>query len=182
MASAVVSSRRFDKAGQIGLRTRATAWAYAMSSLENKIPPPVVFLVVAIAMWLAAWPSPAIDIAETLRLTVAILLAAFGVAMAFLGLKAFGEAKTTVNPVNIDAASSLVTTGVYQYTRNPMYLGLTSLLIAWALYLAVPITLLGPVAFVLYITRFQIVPEERVLSRIFGQTYDDYRARVRRWL
>ena len=63
-----------------------------------------------------------------------------------------------------------------------MYVGLASLLVAWAIYLAAPLTLLGPLAFVLYITRFQIIPDERALSRIFGRSYDDYRARVRRWL
>ena len=53
---------------------------------------------------------------------------------------------------------------------------------AWAVYLSTPLALLGPLVFVLYITRFQIAPEERVLGRIFGRDYDDYRARVRRWL
>jgi len=153
-----------------------------MPNLENRIPPPIIFVVVAITMWLTASSSSAIDIDPTLRLAVVIVLIVFGVAMAFLGLKAFGKAKTTVNPVNIDAASSLVTTGVYGYTRNPMYVGLTSLLMAWAVYLSTPLALLGPLVFVLYITRFQIAPEERVLGRIFGRDYDDYRARVRRWL
>jgi protein-S-isoprenylcysteine O-methyltransferase Ste14 len=153
-----------------------------MSALNNKIPPPIVCLIVAIAMWVSAWSSPVIDFGHTLRMTLAILFGVFGLVMALLGFEAFGEAKTTVNPVKIDAASSLVMTGVYRYTRNPMYVGLASLLVAWAIYLAAPLTLLGPLAFVLYITRFQIMPEERALSRIFGRPYDDYRARVRRWL
>lgn len=152
-----------------------------MSALNNKIPPPVVCLVVATAMWLTASSSPTIDLGDALRMALAILFGVIGLVMALLGFKAFGEAKTTINPVKIDAASSLVTTGVYRYTRNPMYLGLTFLLVAWAVYLAAPMTLLGPMAFVLYITRFQIIPEERALSRIFGQPYDDYCARVRRW-
>ena len=113
---------------------------------------------------------------------LAILFGLFGLVVALLGFRAFGEAKTTVNPVKIETASSLVTTGVYRYTRNPMYVGLASLLVAWAIYLAAPLTLLGPLAFVLYITRFQIIPEERALSRIFGRPYDDYRAMVRRWI
>ena len=154
---------------------------YPMFALNNKIPPPVVCLVVATAMWLTASSSPAIDLGDALRMALAILFGVIGLVMALLGFKAFGEAKTTINPVKIDAASSLVTTGVYRYTRNPMYLGLTFLLVAWAVYLAAPMTLLGPMAFVLYITRFQIIPEERALSRIFGQPYDDYCARVRRW-
>jgi protein-S-isoprenylcysteine O-methyltransferase Ste14 len=55
-------------------------------------------------------------------------------------------------------------------------------LLAWAIYLAQPLALLGPLAFVLYITHFQIVPEERVLSGLFGEEFADYRDRVRRWL
>jgi protein-S-isoprenylcysteine O-methyltransferase Ste14 len=137
---------------------------------------------VAIGMWMTARSSTAIDIGHTPRLVLAILFGAFGLVMAALGFKAFVEAKTTINPVKIDTASSLVTTGVYRYTRNPMYVGLASLLVTWAIYLEAPLTLLGPLAFVLYITRFQIVPEERALSRIFGRLYDDYCARVRRWL
>jgi len=152
-----------------------------MSTLDNKIPPPIVCLIVAIAMWVTASSSPAIDIGHTLRLALAISFGVFGLVMALLGFRAFGEAKTTINPVMIETASSLVTTGVYRYTRNPMYIGLASLLVAWAIYLAAPLTLLGPVAFVLFITRFQIIPEERALRRIFGEPYDDYCARVRRW-
>ena len=138
-----------------------------MSALNNKIPPPIVCLIALIAMWVTARSSPVIDLGHALRMALAILFGVIGLVMALLGFKAFGEAKTTVNPVKIDAA---------------LYLGLTCLLVAWAVYLAAPLTLLGPVAFVLYITRFQIIPEERALSRIFGRPYDDYRARVRRWL
>jgi protein-S-isoprenylcysteine O-methyltransferase Ste14 len=153
-----------------------------MYVLDNKIPPPIIFLIVAIVMWATARASPTIDLSQTLRLTLAILFGGFGLVMTVLSLKAFREAQTTVNPVKIETASSLVTTGVFGYTRNPMYVSLTSFLIGWAIYLAAPLTLLGPLAFVAYITRFQIIPEERALRRIFGKSYDDYCVRVRRWL
>jgi protein-S-isoprenylcysteine O-methyltransferase Ste14 len=81
-----------------------------------------------------------------------------------------------------DKTSSLVTSGVYRFSRNPMYVGMLLILTAWAVFLAVPLTLLGPLAFFLYLKRFQIEPEERVMGEIFGAEFSAYRAQVRRWL
>lgn len=81
-----------------------------------------------------------------------------------------------------DAASSLVTNGVYRFTRNPMYVGLLLALSGWAAFLSSPSALVYLVAFVLYMNRFQIEPEERVLASRFGADYAAYRTRVRRWL
>ena len=77
---------------------------------------------------------------------------------------------------------TLVATGVYSFTRNPMYLGMVLVLLAWTVFLASPWTLAGPALFALYITRFQIVPEERVLAELFGNSFAAYRKRVRRWI
>jgi protein-S-isoprenylcysteine O-methyltransferase Ste14 len=152
-----------------------------MSSLELKIPPPVVALLVAAAMWGLALVAPATS-APALRIATALVLAAVGIAFSIAGAVAFGRAKTTKNPMNPQAASSLVVTGVYRLTRNPMYLGLSLVLLGWASYLWSPWTLLGPVAFMTYISRFQIAPEERALATLFADQYPAYRARVRRWL
>jgi len=151
-----------------------------MKALELKVPPPIVALLVGLAMWLSSRPLPS-DTAPW-RLAVAVLCAGFGVVVCILGVWAFRQAKTTVNPVNPEKASSVVSTGIYNYTRNPMYVGLTTLLVGWSIWLATPWALLGPVAFMLYMTRFQIIPEERVMSSKFGRAYDGYRQRVRRWL
>jgi protein-S-isoprenylcysteine O-methyltransferase Ste14 len=98
------------------------------------------------------------------------------------GMVAFRRAKTTVNPIKASAASSLVTRGVYEFTRNPMYLGLFLTLVAWAVFLASPLAVLWVAVYVAYINRFQITPEERVLSALFGGAYEAYKARVRRWV
>ena len=84
--------------------------------------------------------------------------------------------------VAIQRGHTLVTTGIYRFTRNPMYVGLFFVLLAWAVFLSSAWALVGPVAFMQYINRFQIVPEERVLATMFGATYAEYKARVRRWL
>ena len=153
-----------------------------MRALELKVPPPLVALLFGVAMWTVARLLPPVHIAGQWRFVLAGVCVGFGVIMALLGIFAFRQAKTTVNPVNPEKASSVVTGGVYSYTRNPMYVGLTALLVGWAIWLSAPWMLLGPVAFMLYMTRFQIIPEERVMSSKFGRDYNDYRNRVRRWL
>lgn len=153
-----------------------------MQTLELKVPPPIVAFLVGVAMWMVARLLPAAHLAGEVRRMFAGICAGFGVIVAFLGFWAFRQAKTTINPVNPEKASSLVTSGIYSYTRNPMYVGLTAVLVGWAIWLSAPWALLGPVALMLYLTRFQILPEERVMSSKFDAAYDDYRKRVRRWL
>ena len=153
-----------------------------MQVLELKVPPPVAALLVAVAMWGISLLTTPFGIPAPVRAIAALALAFVGVGIAVSGVVAFRRARTTVSPVEPDAASSLVTSGVYRFTRNPMYLGLCLVLVAWALFLSSAFAFLGPVVFVLYISRFQIVPEERALSRIFGTAFSTYQAKVRRWL
>lgn len=150
--------------------------------LDHKIPPPIVAGLVAVAMWGIASFPPLLSLAPAVRWYAVLAIAGVGVAFDLLGLVAFRRAKTTVNPLKPDKASALVTGGIYRVTRNPMYVGLTLLLTAWAVYLSALWPFLGPVVFVLYINRFQIAPEERVMHDKFGAAYAAYAARVRRWL
>jgi protein-S-isoprenylcysteine O-methyltransferase Ste14 len=153
-----------------------------MRALENRIPPPVVMIVLAIAMWGLAQLLPTMALDNTVRYAIAGAFFCLGAVFVFPAFLAFRRAGTTVNPVRIESASTLVTTGIFRLTRNPMYVGLAALLTSWATYLAVPWTFLGPVLFVLFITRFQIMPEERVMQDKFGAAYAEYQSRVRRWL
>ncbi|KAM3113555.1 methyltransferase family protein [Phormidesmis sp. 146-33] len=153
-----------------------------MNALDHKIPPPIVVVLVGAAMWVTAQSTPKFEIEENLHFVIAGVIALSGFTVLALGIAAFRQAKTTINPVNPEAASSLVTGGIYCYTRNPMYVGFAALLVGWAAYLAVPWVLLGPIAFILFTTRFQIIPEEHVLDAKFGQAYSEYKEKVRRWL
>lgn len=153
-----------------------------MKTLELKIPPPAVALLVAIAMWLAAIASTSLAFILPTRLAIALAVAALGVAISTAGTVSFWRAKTTVNPTRPEAASSLVATGIYRLTRNPMYLGLLLVLAGWAIYLSNAVAFAGPLLFLLYINRFQIVPEERALAARFGMSFEDYRRRTRRWI
>jgi protein-S-isoprenylcysteine O-methyltransferase Ste14 len=153
-----------------------------VQSLELKIPPPVVALLVALAMWFAALATPPVGMPLSARVALATMLALLGVAFSGTAVVLFRQAKTTRNPLHPQAASSLVRSGAYKFSRNPMYLGLLLLLLGWAAALSSAPALLGPVIFAAYITRFQIKPEERALAALFGAEYDNYTRSVRRWL
>ncbi len=133
-------------------------------------------------MWLAATVGPSWPMSPGARYAVASLFVVVGLAFDVSGLLAFRASKTTVNPLKPQKASALVTAGVYRITRNPMYVGMCFLLMAWAIHLSALLPFVGPVIFMMYITRFQILPEERVLARRFGEQYAQYTTRVRRWL
>lgn len=153
-----------------------------MRTLELKVPPPAVALLVALAMWGVSRRSVALAAPELVRVTLSVALAVIGAAFDLSGLMAFRRAKTTVNPMKPQSTSSMVDSGVYRVTRNPMYVGLVFILCGWAVFLWSWWALLGPFAFAAYIGRFQIAPEEKALSTLFGAEYLAYKARVRRWL
>lgn len=146
--------------------------------LQNRIPPPILTMALALVKGLAAgWPAP--DAPRwVLAFAVFMLAGVFG----FPALRAFRQARTTIDPVRIDRASALVTSGVYRWTRNPMYVSLGLLLSAWALFLGGVWVWAGPLALVLWLDRLQIRPEEAAMAQRFGADYAAYRGRVRRWL
>ena len=153
-----------------------------MRLLEHKIPPPVVAGAIALVMG-AVLPIPSLWNSPLRPATVvALVLAVVGVSFDLLGLLAFFQVRTSINPLRPDKASVLVTRGIYRVTRNPMYVGLLFLLTAWALFLASPWAFSGPGLFIVTMNRFQIAPEERVMREKFGKDFEDYAARVRRWL
>jgi protein-S-isoprenylcysteine O-methyltransferase Ste14 len=153
-----------------------------MKALEHRIPPPFVVVMIGGAMWLIARVTPQVILPGGLRLGLVSSLVGFGLGVGGAGFRAFARARTTIDPVNLESASALVTTGIFRLTRNPMYVGFAALLAAWAIWLQAPWALTGVLAFMAFIWRFQILPEERVMSTKFGSPYDDYRNRVRRWL
>ena len=153
-----------------------------MKALEHRSPPPIVVMAMAAAMWATARHTPHILVTDSWRLVLATGVLALGLLIGGSGFLAFRRARTTIDPVNLDAASVLVTSGIFRISRNPMYVGFTLLLTAWAIYLAAPWALVGVAVFVLFTGRFQILPEERVMRAKFGATYIDYQRKVRRWL
>ncbi|KDM91113.1 methyltransferase family protein [Photobacterium galatheae] len=153
-----------------------------MQTLENKIPPLVVMGIFSLLMGLLSPYLPSMALGVVPSVSVALLIAIFGCWFAASGVKEFRKSKTTVNPRQPENASELVVSGVYQRSRNPMYVGFASLLVAQAVYLQSPFLFFGVIAFILYMNRFQILPEERAMIQCFGEKYLRYQMTVRRWL
>jgi len=150
--------------------------------LELKIIPVIQVLVIAAFMYGAAQFLPASTTLLEYKWLIWSIFIAIGSFFGLAGIVSFYLAKTTVNPEKPEKASTLVTSGIYKLTRNPMYVGLVCFLIAWAAWLGSLYSLVFIVVFVLYMNRFQITPEERALTKLFGQDYQDYCQKVRRWL
>jgi protein-S-isoprenylcysteine O-methyltransferase Ste14 len=153
-----------------------------MKALELKLPPPLVAGLAALIMWVVARQGPLLELAFPMRLSLAVLMVIAGLAVALAGVVSFHRAETTVNPFTPEKSLALVSSGIYRISRNPMYLGMLLGLLGWMLWLAAPWALVGPVLFVAWITRVQIVPEERALRARFGPEFEAYCRRVRRWL
>lgn len=151
-------------------------------TLDAKIPPPAVALLAAVLIWGIARLAPLVAFPTAIRVVLAVALCAAGVAFAGAGVQSFKRERTTLDPTRPANASSLVSTGVFRVTRNPMYLGLLLVLMAWTVLLSSAWGLLGAAGFVLYMNHFQIKPEERALEKRFRDDYTTYAARVRRWL
>jgi len=150
--------------------------------LELKIPPAVLVAVTGALMWLAAIATPAAVLVIPGRSLGTAILMLTGVVISALGFAAFRRARTTVNPMKPGSASVLVAGGIYRLTRNPMYLGFLVGLLGWGVWLANIVAFLLLPAFVFYMNRFQIAPEERALVARFGPAFVAYQTRVRRWL
>jgi protein-S-isoprenylcysteine O-methyltransferase Ste14 len=153
-----------------------------MNVLELKIPPPVVALLTGLLMWLLGKVLPLVPFRLPLQSLLSVLVLITGVVLIAVSVALFIRAKTTIEPTRPGRAATLVVTGFNRISRNPMYLGMLLVLLAWTLWLGNLLAFIGLPLFVLYMNRFQISPEERFLAEKFGQQYEDYLARVRRWL
>jgi protein-S-isoprenylcysteine O-methyltransferase Ste14 len=155
---------------------------FSMRMLDNTIPPLIITLLSGALMWALSLLPPHFEIAISVRLLAATGIALPGGVFCLAGFVSFRRAKTTINPHKPGNATKLVTSGIYRISRNPMYASLALFLAAWAAYVASPWSPAGLAAFILYMNRFQIAPEERALAKLFGADYEDYASRVRRWL
>ena len=150
--------------------------------MKLKIPPPIVGLLFVLLMWLIAQISDFATVSASALNISSILVLAVGIAISITAVLSFRRAKTTVNPLKPETAAHLVNTGLYKWSRNPMYLGLLLMLVAWALWLGNALGALMPVLFVLYMNRFQILPEEQALMKLFPDEFEAFCAATRRWI
>ena len=148
--------------------------------MSNKIPPPIVTLLFGLCIYLSRPYFPEFNVSilsylSTFSFVVGIIVFATAVS-------SFKRQKTTVNPISIEKASSLVVNGIFKYSRNPMYLGMSFILLGLVFKFNVIGGLLFTSMFMLFITIFQIKPEEAAMEKLFDQEWKDYTKNVRRWL
>lgn len=151
-------------------------------SLELKVPPLALVMIAVLLIRLGAVYFPELSFRFPFQIIVGWMIGLLGLIGCTLGFIEFRRAKTTLNPTKPGASSSLVKTGIYRYTRNPMYLGFLLMLAAGATLMGNVISFLALPAFVFYMNHFQIQPEERALTSIFGDEFRAYCAAVRRWI
>ena len=148
--------------------------------METKIPPPIVTFLFGLSIYFSRGIFQAVEIKHSFY--IGILLLILGLAVLIFAVRLFRKDKTTVNPLSPEQATKLVRDGIFKYSRNPMYLGMALILCS----IAVFFNLIGGVVmvalFCFYITKFQIIPEERAMSNLFSQDFDKYKEATRRWI
>ena len=150
--------------------------------MTPRIPPPVMALLAGLAMWVLQRLFP---LSQWIALPwnwLSVLPATAGIVLASSAFRRFRHVGTTVNPMNPEEATQLVTDGVFRISRNPMYLGLVLLLVGWAIWLGGASVWVIPPTFLLGVTYLQIIPEERALGALFGARYASYCQEVTRWI
>ena len=153
-----------------------------MNALALKVPPVAQVIITAAAMYGVSKMVPSLTFLLNGSTALAVGLGVIGMSLGVMGVTQFRIAQTTPNPQALEKVSSLVTSGIYRYSRNPMYLGLVLILLGWAFYLSHFLAFVLLPVFILYMTRFQIQPEEQMMARKFGKTYQAYLNKVRRWI
>ena len=148
--------------------------------MNNKIPPPVIALICGLVIYFSRALFP--KYVFTLTNFISILFLVLGLLMLTTAVLSFKKYQTTVNPLRPEKASQLVTSGIFKFSRNPMYFAMLLVLLS----ITVKFNILGgaamSVAFVLFITTFQIIPEELAMKKLFGGEFDLYQKSTRRWI
>jgi protein-S-isoprenylcysteine O-methyltransferase Ste14 len=148
--------------------------------MEAKIPPPVVTLVFGLSIYFSREIFQAVEIKYSSY--IGILLLVLGLAILISAVRLFRKDKTTVNPLSPEQATKLVTDGIFKYSRNPMYLGMVFILSSMAVFFNLIGGIILIALFCIYITKFQIIPEEKAMSNLFSQDFNKYKQATRRWI
>ena len=146
----------------------------------SKIPPPLVVLILVISTFFS---SKKIDLIQIpFQSLISILILSVGILILLNPVLKFKKSKTTINPIKFKKVNKLVTSGIYKYSRNPMYLGLLMIVISTSIFYLNIYSILTPLFFYLWINRFQIKREEVFLTKKFGEDYLSYKKKTRRWI
>ncbi len=148
--------------------------------METKIPPPIVTLIFGFAIYLSRKIFPEIEIQYASFFGMFLLLLGFFILIS--AVKLFRNDKTTVNPLSPEQATKLVTNRIFKLSRNPMYLGMAVILASVAAFFNIIGGIIFMALFCLYITKFQIIPEEKAMKELFAQDFEQYMQATRRWI
>ena len=148
--------------------------------MKTKIPPPIIAVICILINYLSTYLINPIKFPNIEIIGGSIFL--LGLVTAMLAILLFKKYRTTVNPMKPEETTALVTTGIFSMTRNPMYLGLFFAIFGTILIFGSWFGIILLIFFVWYINKFQILPEEEAMEKLFGKKYNEYRQNVRRWI
>jgi len=148
--------------------------------METKIPPPIVTLVFSLSIYFYREMFQAFEARYSFYLGIFLLF--LGLFILISAVRLFRKDKTTVNPLSPEQATKLVTDGIFKYSRNPMYLGMAFVLGSIAVFFNLIGGIILIALFCAYITKFQIIPEERAMRDLFSDDFDKYTKVTRRWI
>ena len=149
-------------------------------NLDKRVPPPIVTLIFAAIIYLSA--EYFYQFYFFYQVIVSFIVALIGICILSVAIVQFKQFKTTVNPLKPESASVLVTSGIYKFSRNPMYLGMLLLIIGLWINTGAILGFIILPSYVAYLSYFQILPEERAMKAVFSGDYEVYCQQVRRWL
>ncbi len=150
--------------------------------ISLRIPPPIQGLFWAFIMWGLSRLMPDFNFGFPGQNIIGFICIGLGLSLDLVSIAGFFKARTTINPIHIQKASQLVTSGFYRISRNPMYLGMLLLLLGWLIILGNPLNFIPLIGFIIGMNQLQIKPEEAILKQKFGAEYEAYSQRVRRWI
>ena len=148
--------------------------------MNNKIPPPIITLICGLGIYFSRPLFPKYN-----YISIDIIAASFlllGIIILITAVLSFKRQSTTVSPLQPEKASYLVVSGIFKYSRNPMYLGMLLILISMTIKFNFVGGILIIFGFITFITKFQIIPEETALERLFGKEFTRYKKKTKRWI
>ena len=148
--------------------------------MKTKIPPPILAILMIGLVYLSSLLIKSLNF--DYQASLSVLLIIIGLACALPYFRLFARYKTTISPFAPSETAVLLTEGMYRYLRNPMYLGLLLTIIAASIWFGTWLGIVISTIFVLLINFLQIIPEDEVLLEIFGEEYQEYKKKVRRWI
>ena len=145
-----------------------------------KIPPPILVLILVVSNYFSSRKIDLIHLPNQDIISIIILL--IGMLILINPIFKFIKSKTTIDPIKFKKVNKLITSGIYKYSRNPMYLGLLMVVISTSIFYLNFFSITTPFLFYCWINRFQIKREEIFLTEKFGKEYILYKTKTRRWI